>query len=38
MDRTEALPRGEWSIIVKRPSEALLFQDPTAADIVVTVY
>jgi len=38
MNRTEALPRGEWSIIVKRPSEAMLFQDPTAAEIVVTVY
>ncbi|HEV8243502.1 MAG TPA: zinc ribbon domain-containing protein [Nitrospirales bacterium] len=38
MNRTGALPRGEWSIIVKRPSEALLFQDPTDAEIVVTVY
>jgi hypothetical protein len=38
MDKTEILPKGEWTIIVMRPSEALLFQKGTSLNIIVTVY
>jgi uncharacterized membrane protein YvbJ len=38
MDKTEILPKGEWTIIVMRPSEALLFRKGTSVNIIVTVY
>lgn len=38
MDKTEVLPNGEWWIIVRRPSEAILFQEATAVEIIVTAY
>lgn len=38
MDKTEVVPEGEWSIVVMRPQESLLFRDKTSANVVVTVY
>lgn len=38
MDKTEVLPKGEWTIIVFRPSEALLSREGTSVNIIVTVY
>jgi hypothetical protein len=38
MDKTAVLSAGEWSIVVKRPVEAVLFQDPTDAQVTVTAY
>ncbi len=38
MDKTEILPQGEWSIVVMRPSETLLFGKETAATVTVTAY
>lgn len=38
MDKTEVVPEGEWSIVVLRPQESLLFQDKTTANVIVTVY
>lgn len=38
MDKTELLPAGEWAIVVSRPSEGILFQESSTADVVVTVY
>jgi hypothetical protein len=38
MDKTEVVPQGEWSIVVMRPAESLLFQEQTKANVVVTVY
>ena len=38
MDKTEVVPEGEWSIVVMRPQESLLFQDKTSANVVVTAY
>lgn len=38
MDKTEVVPEGEWSIVVMRPQESLLFQDKTTANVIVTVY
>jgi hypothetical protein len=37
MDKTEVLPKGEWTIIVLQPSEALLSQKGTAVNIIVTI-
>lgn len=38
MDKTEVLPKGEWTVFVFRPSEALLSQEGTSVNITVTVY
>jgi hypothetical protein len=38
MDKTEILPKGEWTIIVMRPSEGLLFWKGTSVNIIVNVY
>jgi hypothetical protein len=38
MDKTEVLPKGEWTIIVMRPLEALLFHKGTTVNIIVTLY
>lgn len=38
MDQTEMLPAGDWTIVVLRPAEALLFHENTTADVNVTVY
>ena len=38
LDRTETLPAGTWSIVVMRPSEALLLRKETNASVIVTVY
>jgi hypothetical protein len=38
MDKTVALPKGDWAIVVMRPREAILLQDSTAAQTLVTVY
>jgi len=38
MDKTEILPSGEWSIVVMRPREAILFGAGTSANIIVTAY
>jgi len=38
MDRTEVLPKGEWTIVVMRPSEGLLPEKGTSVNIIVTTY
>ena len=38
MDRTATLSPGEWSIVVMRPVEAILFHDTTAVQTVLTAY
>jgi len=38
MDKTEVLPKGEWTIIVMRPLEALILQKATSVNIIVTAY
>jgi hypothetical protein len=38
MDKTEILPQGNWSIVVMRPSEAILFRESTNAEVKVTVF
>jgi hypothetical protein len=38
MDSTEALPMGQWAIVVQRPLEHILFHKNTGANVVVTVY
>lgn len=38
MDKTEVLSKGEWTVFVFRPSEALLSQERTSVNLTVTVY
>jgi zinc-ribbon domain len=38
MDKTEVLPKGEWTVFVFRPSEAPSFQEKTSVNIIVTAY
>lgn len=38
MDKTEVLPKGEWTVFVFRPSDALLSREGTSVNITVTVY
>jgi hypothetical protein len=38
MDKTEVLQKGEWTVFVSRPSEALLSLERTSVNLTVTVY
>jgi hypothetical protein len=38
MDKTAVLPSGNWSIVVLRPRESIIFTEETAASIRVTAY
>jgi hypothetical protein len=38
MDKTEVLPKGEWTVFVFRASEAVSFQEKTSVNIIVTAY
>jgi hypothetical protein len=35
MDRTSSVPPGHYSLVVERPHESLIFEDPTEVEITV---